>query len=158
MSFVGALTSVVPSVLSIIDKVVPDKGAAELAKSKIELELVQAATEINRLQAETNKVEAAHRSIWVAGWRPAIGWCSALGVAYFFVLEPLLQWAAVALGWTITTRSSQRKHCSRWCSQCWAWRVYGHSRRSRGLQSEGQLDCMSSQGARVRRWLCEPQA
>lgn len=103
MSLVGAITSVVPSVLSIIDKVVPDKGAAELAKSKIELELVQAATEINRLQAETNKVEAAHRSIWVAGWRPAIGWCSALGVAYFFVLEPLLQWAAVALGWTITT-------------------------------------------------------
>lgn len=103
MSLVGALTSVVPSVLGIIDKVVPDKGAAELAKSKIELELVQAATEINRLQAETNKVEAAHRSIWVAGWRPAIGWCSALGVAYFFVLEPLLQWAALALGWTITT-------------------------------------------------------
>lgn len=101
MSFIGAITSIVPNVLGIIDKVVPDKAAAELAKSKIELEIVQAANEINRLQAETNQVEAAHRSIWVAGWRPAIGWSCALGVSYFFVIEPIVTWVTVVLGYNL---------------------------------------------------------
>lgn len=98
MSIVAAITTVLPNILGIIDKVVPDTGAAALAKSKIELELVQAANEVNRLQAETNKVEAAHRSVWVAGWRPAIGWCSAFGVAYYFILEPIINWICALYG------------------------------------------------------------
>ena len=32
-------------------------------------------------QVELNKVEAAHRTVFVAGWRPAIGWVCALGLA-----------------------------------------------------------------------------
>jgi hypothetical protein len=98
MSLVAALTTIVPNILGIIDKAVPDRDAAELAKGRIELELIQAASEINKLQAETNVAEAAHRSIWVAGWRPAIGWCSALGVAYYFVLEPILNWVCAVFG------------------------------------------------------------
>lgn len=98
MSLVAALTTIVPNILGIIDKAVPDKDAAELAKGKIELELVQAVSAINRLQAETNVAEAAHRSVWVAGWRPAIGWCSALGVGYYFVIEPILNWLCVVFG------------------------------------------------------------
>ena len=100
MSVVNAITAAVPGVLGIIDKVIPDSGQAALARQKIELELVKVANEVNRMQAETNKIEAGHRSIWVAGWRPAIGWTCALGVLYMFILQPLLQWLAIVFQWT----------------------------------------------------------
>ena len=43
------------------------------------------------LNAELNKVEARHRSIFVAGWRPAIGWICAAGIAFAFIGNPLLE-------------------------------------------------------------------
>ena len=43
------------------------------------------------LQAELNKVEAKHRSVFVAGWRPAVGWICALGLAFAFIGNPLLE-------------------------------------------------------------------
>ena len=44
------------------------------------------------LQAEINKVEAQHRTIFVAGWRPFIGWVCGFALAYNFVLRDLLIW------------------------------------------------------------------
>lgn len=41
-------------------------------------------------QLEVNKIEAAHKSIFVAGWRPAVGWCCVAGLAYNFVVNPML--------------------------------------------------------------------
>lgn len=54
------------------------------------------------LQGEINKLEAQHRSIFVAGWRPFIGWvCGASLTAYYipqFVIASILWvkacWAA----------------------------------------------------------------
>ena len=43
------------------------------------------------LNAEMNKIEAQHRSLFVAGWRPAIGWICALGIGFAFIGNPLLQ-------------------------------------------------------------------
>jgi len=42
------------------------------------------------LQGKITQVEAAHRSIFVAGWRPAIGWICALGIGFAFIGNPLL--------------------------------------------------------------------
>ena len=42
------------------------------------------------LNAELNKVEAQHRSVFVAGWRPAIGWICAIGIGFAFIGNPLL--------------------------------------------------------------------
>jgi hypothetical protein len=72
----GPIISVVSSVL---DKVIPDNNAKEKAKADIEKALIDNAAQINLAQAETNKIEASHRSIWVAGWRPCLGWCAAAG-------------------------------------------------------------------------------
>lgn len=41
-------------------------------------------------QAAINQIEAQHRSVFVAGWRPFIGWVCGLGLAYAFLVEPLL--------------------------------------------------------------------
>lgn len=43
-------------------------------------------------QVALNKVEAQHRSLFVAGWRPSLGWICALGLAFTFLINPVLQW------------------------------------------------------------------
>jgi len=47
-------------------------------------------------QLKVNVVEAAHKSIFVAGWRPFIGWVGGSALAYKFLIYPLIGW-----GWTI---------------------------------------------------------
>lgn len=47
------------------------------------------------LQAEINKLEAQHRSIFVAGWRPAVGWICAIALAWHFILYDLFVWISV---------------------------------------------------------------
>lgn len=49
-------------------------------------------SEQNIAQTEVNKAEATNPSIFVAGWRPAIGWVGALALLYKFILYPLLGW------------------------------------------------------------------
>jgi hypothetical protein len=44
------------------------------------------------LQVELNKIEAAHRSIFVAGWRPFLGWVCGAGLLFVFILNPIIQW------------------------------------------------------------------
>jgi len=41
-------------------------------------------------QIEVNKIEAASQSLFVAGWRPFVGWCCGASYAYTFVLQPFL--------------------------------------------------------------------
>jgi len=42
------------------------------------------------LQTKINKAEAQHRSIFVAGWRPFIGWICGVALAYNFILRDLI--------------------------------------------------------------------
>ena len=50
------------------------------------------------LQVELNKIEAQHSSLFVAGWRPAVGWVCVLGLAWNFLVQPLLSWIGFAFG------------------------------------------------------------
>ena len=52
-----------------------------------------AAFEPGRLQATINMIEAQHRSVFVAGWRPFIGWVCRVGLAWAFVGHPVFEWA-----------------------------------------------------------------
>ncbi len=45
------------------------------------------------VQSEINKVEAAHKSVFVAGWRPFIGWVCGVALFYNFILRDLMVWA-----------------------------------------------------------------
>lgn len=47
---------------------------------------------------ETNKIEAAHSSIFVAGWRPFIGWVCGFALAFNYLVRPFWMWA-VAVWW-----------------------------------------------------------
>lgn len=43
-------------------------------------------------QALQNQIEGRHRSLWVAGWRPSVGWTCASALAYYYLIYPLLLW------------------------------------------------------------------
>ena len=83
----------------IIDKIWPDKDEADKARIKLvelqqsgELALLAAQTDLAKGQLEVNAVEAASASMFVAGWRPAVGWTCVIGLLYTFLLRPLLSW------------------------------------------------------------------
>lgn len=85
----------------IIDRVIPDKAAA--AQAQTELIKMQVSGELEQLagQLEVNKVEAAHSSLFVAGWRPFIGWVCGAALAYQFVIRPIVTWAVPSMGYQI---------------------------------------------------------
>lgn len=51
------------------------------------------------LQASINRIEAASRSLLVAGWRPFIGWICGFALGWHFILQPVLIFGLEAAGW-----------------------------------------------------------
>jgi hypothetical protein len=84
------ISAILPLISTVIDRVIPDKNGAEKAKQEIEKTLIDNANQLNLAQVEVNKVEAEHRSVFVAGWRPMIGWSCAIGIFWLFVGHPLV--------------------------------------------------------------------
>lgn len=83
----GTTTGLVNGVAGAIDRFVEtgeEKKAASLLVAKMK-------QNPSRWQAEINKVEAGHRSLFVAGWRPCIGWISATALAWGWIIAPTLQ-------------------------------------------------------------------
>ena len=81
-------------VSKILDKFVVDKDL----KVKLEHEIKTEIQRANLAQIEVNKVEAQHRSVFVAGWRPFIGWTCAVAMAYHFIMQPIIIFALSANG------------------------------------------------------------
>tara|TARA_R100000808_G_scaffold251_2_gene1491 strand:+ start:258 stop:662 length:405 start_codon:yes stop_codon:yes gene_type:complete len=92
------VSSILPVAGEVIDRLVPDKNGAAKAKQELEKALVHA--EVSGLigQIETNKIEAASRSVFIAGWRPFIGWSCGAAMAYSYVLQPILAFALAQTG------------------------------------------------------------
>ena len=59
-------------------------------KDNAKIKLQELENELQTKQMDINKVEAGHRSIFVAGWRPALGWISALSVGYVYLFQPFI--------------------------------------------------------------------
>tara|TARA_R110002126_G_scaffold28799_6_gene95861 strand:- start:1850 stop:2248 length:399 start_codon:yes stop_codon:yes gene_type:complete len=57
------------------------------------------AAKLAEVQAKINTAEATHRSVFVAGWRPFVGWVCGLGLLYAVLLEPLLRFIFTVNGW-----------------------------------------------------------
>ena len=87
------ITGFFGAISTVIDKIFPDAESRE--KAKIELARMEQTGQLAQL--EINKAEAAHRSIFVAGWRPFIGWTCGAGVAIEFVIKPLLAPMGIAI-------------------------------------------------------------
>jgi hypothetical protein len=92
------LTALVPALGTLVDRLIPDKAAAQRAKDDMEAALVKAGNEAALAQVEVNKIEAAHSSVFVAGWRPAIGWVCAAALAWAFIVAPVAAWGMAVFG------------------------------------------------------------
>ena len=82
----AAISALIGPVSAILDKVIPDKDLRE----KLSHEIATMADRQMSAQIEVNKVEAAHKSLFVAGWRPAIGWICGLALLYSTIISPIL--------------------------------------------------------------------
>ena len=87
MSIVSQL---VGPVTGLLDKFIEDKDQKAALAHEIATMSEKHAHEALKGQLEVNKVEAAHKSLFVAGWRPAIGWVCALGLFYNVILANII--------------------------------------------------------------------
>jgi|TARA_R110002153_G_scaffold33533_1_gene101207 hypothetical protein len=96
------ITQLLPSVMDVAGRFLPeDKQKRAEAEREIEAKLTDSLAKLDLVQAETNKVEAGHRSLFVAGWRPFIGWSCGFALAYTYVLQPILTFGLAQAGFLI---------------------------------------------------------
>ena len=84
------LSSLIEPATKLLDKVIEDKDQKNALAHEIATMAERHAQELAKGQLDVNKVEAAHKSLFVAGWRPAIGWVCALGLFYNVILANII--------------------------------------------------------------------
>ena len=92
----------VGAIIESVGKVAGDLITTEKERRQLDLEEKKIDQATDLAQIEVNKVEAASSSVFVAGWRPAIGWIGAAALAYQFLAYPLFLWVWTYLqgtGW-----------------------------------------------------------
>ena len=75
-------------VTGLLDKFIEDKDQKARLAHEVATMAQKHALELSRAQLDVNKAEAQHRSIFVSGWRPAVGWVCVLGMAGNFMVIP----------------------------------------------------------------------
>jgi hypothetical protein len=86
----SVLTSLIAPVTGLLDKFIEDKDQKNALAHEISVMADKHAQELAKAQLEVNKVEAAHKSLFVSGWRPAVGWSCCFALVYSTILSPIL--------------------------------------------------------------------
>ena len=94
-------TALIGPVTGLLDKFIEDKDQKNKLAHEIATMSEKHAQELAKGQLEVNKAEASHRSAWVAGWRPFIGWVCGIALAWHFVLAPVTMFIASWLNITL---------------------------------------------------------
>lgn len=84
------LEQLIGPITGLLGKFVEDKDQKNALAHEIATLAQKEAHKNAALQLEVNRAEAAHKSLFVAGWRPFIGWCCGLGLLYSVLLSPIL--------------------------------------------------------------------
>lgn len=83
---------------TVISRIWPDKTEQEKEVFALEFQKALADSESIKGQLSINAAEAANPNLFVAGWRPAVGWICALSFAWQFVVLPILLFIGNATG------------------------------------------------------------
>jgi hypothetical protein len=98
-------------------KLTPDEQAA------FDLDMIAIESDLDKAQMRVNEMEAKHTSVFVAGWRPFLGWVLSLGIAFQCLIRPILMiWGydlpslppavttlmTILLGGTVATRTLEK--------------------------------------------------
>lgn len=95
--------------LKTVGNVIDDLHFSGEEKEKLKLQMKEIDAKLKEKQLDINKAEASHRSIFVSGWRPFLGWVSGLSIGYVYLFQPILdmilqmfnvqvEWVALDLG------------------------------------------------------------
>jgi hypothetical protein len=94
-----------PALSKLLDKIIPDPAAREQAKLELlrferanDLEELRLILSADQSQNDINKTEAAHGDLFVAGWRPFIGWVCGVAFAYHFIIQPVVAFILMNTG------------------------------------------------------------
>ena len=81
---INPLAGIAGSVMDGLD----DLFTSDEERANARLKMTEALQKPHVLQAMANIESAKHSSVFVAGWRPAIGWVCAIGLGYQFLILP----------------------------------------------------------------------
>tara|TARA_R100001086_G_C11619446_1_gene198402 strand:+ start:78 stop:476 length:399 start_codon:yes stop_codon:yes gene_type:complete len=91
--------------LKTVGTVIDDLHFSGEEKEKLKLQMKEIDAKLKEKQLDINKVEAGHRSIFVSGWRPFLGWISGLSIGYVYLFQPILdmilQMFGVEVDWVV---------------------------------------------------------
>ena len=84
----------IAGIIEAVGGVASDLITTDKERLAAEIEMRKLDQALDLAQIDVNKDEAKSQSVFVAGWRPAIGWTCGLAFAYAAVFEPMLRFAA----------------------------------------------------------------
>ena len=91
---ITGLGAVADLATTVINKLFPDKSEQEKQQLALALTAMQG-------QLDANKAEGANPNLFVAGWRPFVGWICGTGFGVQFVIGPLVEWGSGAFGHSV---------------------------------------------------------
>jgi hypothetical protein len=83
------LDKLIGPISTLLDKVIPDADERHRLAFEISTLAEKQAHEIAQAQIAVNREEATSHSIFVAGWRPMVGWVCCAGLAANYLLVPV---------------------------------------------------------------------
>ena len=84
-------------VSGLLDKFIEDKDQKARLAHEISTMAERHALELSKAQLDVNRIEAGHHSLFVSGWRPAVGWVCVLGMAGNFMVIPFANFVLALL-------------------------------------------------------------
>lgn len=84
------ITAIFNTADTLLNRLLPDKTANDAAK--VELVKMHVSGELQQIvgQLQVNTAEASNQSVFVAGWRPFVGWACGCAFIYAFILQPII--------------------------------------------------------------------
>jgi hypothetical protein len=94
------IAAILGAVNPILDRLIPDPAA----RQQFQLQLLSALQAADLSQMKVNEIEAANPNLFVAGWRPFIGWICGVALCYQYLIYPLAVYVASYISEEAVTR------------------------------------------------------
>lgn len=96
----GGVSQLVGPVVSRLLDLIPDPVQKAQMAAAAQQALMDADAKMEAAQAAIDANEAASNNLFVAGWRPAVGWVCALALGWMVLIQPIGQWVCALFGYT----------------------------------------------------------
>jgi Holin of 3TMs, for gene-transfer release len=100
MAFLGVIAGPILNLIGkVVDKVVPDANLRDTLKAQLAQQVLQEDFSLVQQQLEVNLQEAKSDRLFIAGWRPYVGWVCGTGLAYQILIQPFLAFLVGLYKW-----------------------------------------------------------